>query len=387
MQSNLAWENTGAAWYSSMLLLLVAIVSMLCFIKEAYQVSNKKPSFLSYGWLVFGLIFLTLSLDEIGSIHENVDQIAFFKAIGFGGGLQSNMLYAVILLVGLFMVSFFWARFKQNKTALLFVVLGTLCYISNPIQERIEVAEMMAAPDYNTWKRPIYYFILEEGSEIFGTLFFLIAVSLYVIYGSIKSDGQQQRSFLQIRAYLPKKTILNFCLLLISSLSLFFWITKIDLHSTAERGDNGIPQNWFPAAVAFLVSTISLYTCLDKYKRKHKAPFLLLGLFSLFNSFYWGSNMYERVFEKEGLTRLLPLLILSITAIFTSITLTRINNGKWMNMSIIGWMILLILGINLPIYAPALCYLSFSLLFLSLCYHQANDVEQKGTDLKTSASF
>lgn len=71
VQLHLGAENVVAAWYSSMLLLAVALAACLAFAVERKQ----KPSprgYRSYAWLVLAAVFTLLSLDEIGSFHERL---------------------------------------------------------------------------------------------------------------------------------------------------------------------------------------------------------------------------------------------------------------------------------------------------------------------------
>lgn len=370
VQSNLAWENNGAAWYSSMLLLLVATMSFVCFIKEKHApLPNKKNSLLVYGWLVFGAVFTILSLDETGSLHENINHFFLLNRLGLGGGLQSNSLYAIIIAVGFFMVLFFWLKFKRNKIALVFIITGTLFYISNPIQERIEVAEMMAAPDYNTWHRPIYYFILEEGSEIFGTLFFLIAVSLYAIDISEKNSSEKKRLYIYIKSLLNRKVLSIYMILIFASLSILFFLTKIDANTQEERGDNGIPQNWFPSALAFLAALISIYKYTNSKieGQKRQLAFLLLGIASLFSSFYFGSDVYERVLEKSLKIKLIPTMTFSVFVLITGVSLLMVKEMRHLSAFILAWIALLIASINVPAYSSQLSFAAFGLLFASLC--------------------
>lgn len=83
---DLATENTIVTWYSSMLLLSVAIMSAVCFSADWQRFHDWRNRYLSYGWLVFSMIFVTLSLDEIGSFHETIGDTKAFNSFSSYSG-------------------------------------------------------------------------------------------------------------------------------------------------------------------------------------------------------------------------------------------------------------------------------------------------------------
>ena len=70
-QLYLGAENVLAAWYSSMLLLAVALSACLAFAVERKQ-KPPRPAGWASGWLLLAAVFTVLSLDEIGSFHERL---------------------------------------------------------------------------------------------------------------------------------------------------------------------------------------------------------------------------------------------------------------------------------------------------------------------------
>lgn len=71
VQLHLGTENVLAAWYSSMLLLAVALAAYLAFAVERKQ-KPPRPGRWSAAWLLLAAAFTALSLDEIGSFHERL---------------------------------------------------------------------------------------------------------------------------------------------------------------------------------------------------------------------------------------------------------------------------------------------------------------------------
>ncbi len=71
VQLHLGTENVVAAWYSSMLLLAVALAACLALAVERKQKPPVRGAW-SFAWLVVAAVFTVLSLDEIGSFHERL---------------------------------------------------------------------------------------------------------------------------------------------------------------------------------------------------------------------------------------------------------------------------------------------------------------------------
>ena len=156
-------ENTVVTWYSSMLLLLVAIMSVVCFRTDWQRFHHWRDRTLSYGWLVLSMVFVTLSLDEIGSFHETIGDTAAFNSFGSFSGWA--VFYIVVMAVGVFMLTFSLARLIRSKWSAVYAVAGLLLFLSNPLQENYEIAAFRAAPDPALWVRPISLLLLEEGQR------------------------------------------------------------------------------------------------------------------------------------------------------------------------------------------------------------------------------
>ena len=146
-QLNLAQENVVATWYSSMLILQVAIMSAICFITERQHLGHWRDRLLSFGWLVFCAMFTLLSFDEIGSFHESIGDTAVFKLIANSDTGGWDAFYVLVGLAALFMLAFVWVKIRRILWALVFAILGVLFFLSNPLQEVYEINAMNAAAD------------------------------------------------------------------------------------------------------------------------------------------------------------------------------------------------------------------------------------------------
>src|SRR5207253_91176 len=87
------------SWYSSMLLLSVAVLAMLCYWTDSQSPSSvSRHKFLAKGWLVIAAFFAFLSFDELGSLHENAGKVRSLDV------MKDQSWESVLLVPGLLIV-------------------------------------------------------------------------------------------------------------------------------------------------------------------------------------------------------------------------------------------------------------------------------------------
>src|SRR5688500_18759457 len=295
-ETYLATENVFAAWYSSMLLFLSAIMSFICFLLDEQRYQRGMKRILNYGWLLYAMAFTLLSFDELGSIHEYIGNFIAFKQAGkmVTGTNDSGwtLFYAVIAVVSLFMFIFSVARLRQVKWALPLMVAALILYLSNPFQEYLEIASMNEAHD-ETWKRPVHLLLLEEGTELFGSLFFVSAISLYA-----KCNGWKLQSGVKdvvFRKETSKATVMKITVCCLLCMSLCFVVVNGLFGDVRGDLQKGVPKNWITATIAFIIS-ISFFYFFTTIK---KGSYLLFSLFALCISVYYGSNRFAYHFDSD----------------------------------------------------------------------------------------
>jgi len=291
-QADLTRENVIASWYSSMLLLLAAVTLFVCFLCDAQFSTNWKGRFLNYGWLLFCAAFLLLSFDEMGSFHEMIGDTGLLKNIGFGEGGGWNAFYLLVGLAGLFMMVFFIVKFWRSKWALVFALAGVLLYLSNPFQEFYEI-QSYQTHNSASFKRPTALLLLEEGSELFGSLSFVLAFTLYIIYCQrAVQPSIKERIYVTINTH--RKKVFAFAALVLVALGFLMTLFFFNKESV-QGGDDGVAVNWFPALVSFLLFAYFLYQFSNA--KSGQKQWLLLPLFAAFTcllaSAYFGSNLYQ----------------------------------------------------------------------------------------------
>ena len=149
-QVDLAIEMNFAAWWSGVLLLGLGLL--------AYEIFSSEQGRSQWAWLSLAIAFTALSIDEIGSIHERIED-----------WLPEQWLpvvdpYLPVAIVGLLLIPYPLVQLAQSKatrkTAMLLLV-GFLLLSSIAFQERME--------GYINWGD--WWSVrlgLEEGTELLG---------------------------------------------------------------------------------------------------------------------------------------------------------------------------------------------------------------------------
>jgi hypothetical protein len=164
---NVGLENNVAAWFCSMQLAAIASVALLCFV---FDRSAGERSWLAYGWLAMAALFVALSFDELGSLHERMP---------LPDGLAGQVLWyaPVVAVLPAYMGVFAYSRMRTDPIAIGLMALGALMFASIPIQEYFETAVQRSAG----WQRPVLDMLLEEGAEMLAMCLILAAFVRYAL--------------------------------------------------------------------------------------------------------------------------------------------------------------------------------------------------------------
>lgn len=243
VQGHLATENVLAAWYSSMLLLTVGVLAVAAWSIDTRQDGRRWR----HGWLVVAAAFLTLSVDEIGSMHERIGMVAQLSPSGSGPAGWVYVLLVPILAVALFLFGFAWLHLRPTGRPAWLMAWGVILFLLNPAVEKAEMALIHgggAAP--GSWQQHLHdvLLVLEEGGlELFGSLLFIAAVAAYL----------ERRGGKQIE-WLPRRGQISVVLWVGIGLGVCGARLAPEITARLPEGDTGILQNWFPAAAWALVS-------------------------------------------------------------------------------------------------------------------------------------
>ncbi len=275
VQGSLRRENVLAVWWSSVLLFLVGILALLVGTCQA-----ETPWWVRFSWWILGLGFVALSADEQGSIHERVFMLRYL----FGKNQPEDDGIPVLLILagiaGLSLLPGWWHHFRSRPSSLAWFVAGILFLLSVPIQEEIEMSLVKAAGG-GPWQRPIWHILVEEGSELAGSICFL--ASLIPLVGNLLAS----RSF-----FLRRQTVLAAVGAVFALLAVGVPVSRLALEQVLRVGDTGRLSHWFPAVAALVAAWLTLWAGRQAKRSGQKRwHFLLLAAWALILSCFHGANI------------------------------------------------------------------------------------------------
>ncbi len=369
IQFNLATENVMAVWYSAMLLLLIAPIAGLCFVVDKQRSTSARDKVLSYGWLMFGSVFALLSLDELGSLHEGLGMLAVLNPLGNYALGWTDLLIIPIGSVALFMLFFGWVHIRRSRRALVFMVIGVALFLTIPLQEKIEMTLWHSFADRDAWLRPIWHLLLEEGAEIFGSLFFFTATAVYLLDALKETMGEKRPFLINLRT--PFRNVI-----LVGGGGLLMLTAAFIVASLAapylSSGDDGIVQNWFPSALAAIAGLLcwQLWDSAPQTETRKRWTYLIAALFFALLSSYYGAYLRGWLWGDSGMKMAVRYLVnggLSITAVLLSLALAAQIKTGWARVSILAWAFLFLLAMaQYSVFAGILDFVALAVLFPGL---------------------
>lgn len=271
-QLNLASENVAVTWYSSMLLFTAGLFALLCYLSSVQtNVSNRK--WFLPGWVLIALMFFLLSLDELGSIHENAGRLSELDILGDSS--WESVLAIPGIVVVTYLLAFGWIHLRKYPLTFGLMATGTLLFATVPFQEHLEFALIPEGFDPEHYARPIYLVLLEEGAELFGSLAFIGSMIVYLRANS----HDHPVTTLHVSRTTFHRT------LWITIMTLFLALLFFHFLGPALQDDDGIAINWFPSVMVMFAGV--LHALVPDTKSK---TFVLV--YSSILSCYFGANFY-----------------------------------------------------------------------------------------------
>ncbi|MBI5671094.1 MAG: hypothetical protein HZC41_24120 [Chloroflexi bacterium] len=212
---NLAWESNAASWWSSMNLLLVSLL--------AYELFSVQVAGLRWSWLIVALVYLILSWDEMGSLHERA------------GHWRDLLPYALALVIPLGYALVMLLRQPATRRTGMLLLVGSLLLSSAAGQEYFERAIH--------WPNSLLGFRvgLEEGTELLGMFIALTALAQHSPEGSVLASPQRMVA-------LP----------VIAALGLVFHLVIVSV-PILDLGRRGDPAAWYPSALLIVPALVALH--------------------------------------------------------------------------------------------------------------------------------
>ncbi|NEO43869.1 MAG: hypothetical protein F6K55_06905 [Moorea sp. SIO4A3] len=257
---NLAGEMNIAVWWSSILLFIAAFLSYENFVSE------KRRGY-SNAWLIMSSVMLFLSLDEIGSLHEVLQEDSWSNYIPFA-------LVGIILLTYSLLKLF--SQPNTRKSGIL-ILSGFILFASVVFQEYIEVTTEW--PDSLLGIRAA----LEEGSELMGTLLCLFGITI---------QSQKQNESDSLISWLPNPLLMKgLPIFLLGGMVIHIAASFLVQHlpsflnpNVPNLSNGGIPAIWYPMAIFFMLFCASFRKALNPLNNNPQ-PWLLLSVsFMIFSA-------------------------------------------------------------------------------------------------------
>jgi hypothetical protein len=269
---SLTGENAMSVWYASMLLLLVGLAALACFGLDWRASTSKRERQVTAGWLLMATAFVILSIDELGSMHERLGALTQLDPTGGRAAGWVGPLLIPILAVAAFLSAFAWHLMRRSWVAAVFMAAGVVCFLSIPLQEHLERVMMTqgigAAEPEDV--RPVGWALLEEGTEVFGTMFFLLAALTFLRYlasgGGAGASSQRDPGIIRIHA--TPATIHRLAISTVAVLLCGLLLIRFGFMPFFEQKEKwGNPLNWFPAALALLAAMTAVAGWLNLRRR------------------------------------------------------------------------------------------------------------------------
>ena len=380
-------ENVVASWYSGTLLLLSSAMAGLCALVDTRRFRTSPERLYAGGWLVIAVVFAVLSLDEVGSFHERIGTVSSFAEmllVPFQGetGLAERARRVISLtplgghvalavpigVVAFFLLAFAWVRLRRHPAAFLLMILGTALFMSVPFYERVEhrLLRVAALADWTAFDRLIW---LEEGTEMFGMLAFVGAMVMYLAGASekVRCTGRSLERVVAWRASLGRTLAVQVAILCVMGVG-FLAVEVVQPYLLTD--DEGIPENWFPMALAGIAALTCLFLW-DGRRGAGRRVYLGSAALNVMLSAYYGVNVHGYLYQ-PSVERLGSWIHagLGAAALILSLGLARQARERWSRVGGVTWAAVLCCAFAAgPDHTVALGFTAFAVLIPSLLVH------------------
>lgn len=309
-QLNLASENVAVTWYSSMLLFTAGVFALLCYLSSVQTSVSTRKWFLP-GWVFIAMMFFLLSLDELGSIHENAGRLSGLDILGDNSWESVLAIPGIVVVTYLF--AFGWIHLRKYPLTFGLMAVGTSLFATVPFQEHLEFALIPEGVDPENYARPIYLVLLEEGAELFGSLAFIASMIVYLRANS----HDHSMTTLHVSGTTFHRT------LWIATVTLCLVLLFFHFFAPALQDDDGIAVNWFPSVMVMFTGV--LYALAPDTKSK-----IFVLIYSSLLSCYFGANFYPLLnwFEIAKLVWLVRIVMIPGLFAYIYVIANPVSNSK-----------------------------------------------------------
>jgi hypothetical protein len=170
-------EGSLAVWFSSMTLALAAAAAVLVFTVRRFRRDDYHGRYRI--WIWGAAVFLLMSLDETASLHEGFKEMMVWltgnRILGDGSIWWIAPYFLVLVVIGSRLV----VDMRECRLSVLVMFAAAGCY----------VVAVLAQLDFILPDPPLQGIMLEEGMEMFGNVFLLLAMLLHARHVILDAEG------------------------------------------------------------------------------------------------------------------------------------------------------------------------------------------------------
>ncbi len=170
-------EGSLAVWFSSMTLTLAAAAAVLVFTVRRFRRDDYHGRYRI--WIWGAAVFLLMSIDETASLHEGFKEMMVWltgnRVIGDGSIWWIAPYFLLLVVIGSRLV----VDMRECRLSVLVMFAAAGCY----------VVAVLAQVDLILPEPPHQGFMLEEGMEMFGNVFLLLAMLLHARHVIFDAEG------------------------------------------------------------------------------------------------------------------------------------------------------------------------------------------------------
>lgn len=170
-------ENNLPTWFSSVLLLIAALLLALVWVER--RRANQRDR---HSWLGLSLVFFGMSLDETAMIHERVNMLLLVRGVDDYGGLMTfPWVLPGLIAVLIFGVAFFHLFFSLPRNTKKLFALSGIIYIGGGLLLEVVEGFVFKNPAYREGTLHHVIVCIQESMEIIGIVVFIQALLDYLV--------------------------------------------------------------------------------------------------------------------------------------------------------------------------------------------------------------
>jgi hypothetical protein len=211
---------------------------------------------------------------------------------------QFEVIDVPMAAVGIILLAYTWARLRRDWLTIGLLALGFFTYLSVPIQERAETILEKSGMYTATWHTQARDVVIEEGSELLGTLFFITAGLIQARrLNRARVPSMPEHQWLDFEVPVSPPVIGRVLGSVVGLMGLGFVIAQFAAVPDLPHGSQftyselGSPPDWFAASLMLITGLVFLYAA--RVKNAAGGQQLLRSFYTLFAFFAFVLSLHH----------------------------------------------------------------------------------------------